>query len=147
MGGFAEDPPLPPASPEGEEEPSPRELQLQNNVAFFEQLAAIQTQAHRQLRQAQASASHSVQADRKTRDVKRQIATILANCSSNNTAALAPNSGSSRRLNRRLLTRMNVGQLQVVLNFFLSQIETLNEDLVEGYRPFIFGHYGYGALI
>ena len=30
------------------------------------------------------------------------------------------------------MTRMNVGQLQVVLNFFLSQIETLNEDLVEG---------------
>ena len=34
------------------------------------------------------------------------------------------------KLNRRILTQMNVAQLQVILNFFLSQIETLNEDLV-----------------
>ena len=52
---------------EEEEQPQPsnRELQLQNNVAFFEQLAAIQTEARRQLRQAQTSACQTVTADRK----------------------------------------------------------------------------------
>ena len=37
----------------------------------------------------------------------------------------------SRKLNRHILTPMNVGQLQVILNYLLTQIETLNENLVE----------------
>jgi hypothetical protein len=36
-----------------------------------------------------------------------------------------------RKLNRRILTPMNVGQLQVILNYLMSQIETLNENLVQ----------------
>ena len=38
---------------------------------------------------------------------------------------------SSKKLNRHILTPMNVGQLQVILNYLLTQIETLNENLVE----------------
>lgn len=34
-------------------------------------------------------------------------------------------------LNRRILTPMNVSQLQVILNYLLTQIETLNENLVQ----------------
>ena len=38
---------------------------------------------------------------------------------------------TSSKLSRRILTPMNVGQLQVILNYLLTQIETLNENLVE----------------
>ena len=55
-----------------------RELQLQNNVAFFEQLASIQTKARRELRQAQTSASRAVEADRRSRDLKKQIVEVLS---------------------------------------------------------------------
>merc|ERR1712136_505252 len=87
---------------EVEVQPSNRELQLQNNVAFFEQLAAIQTEARRKLRQAQTSACQTVTADRKACDFKRQIASILGN--SNFTGGIG-GSGGPRKLNRRLLTR------------------------------------------
>ena len=39
--------------------------------------------------------------------------------------------GSHHKLNRRILTPMNVSQLQVILNYLLTQIETLNENLVQ----------------
>jgi len=35
-----------------------------------------------------------------------------------------------RELNRRTLSRLNVAQLQLIQNDYLSQIETLNEELV-----------------
>ena len=38
---------------------------------------------------------------------------------------------STRKLNRHILTPMNVSQLQVILNYLLTQIETLNENLVQ----------------
>ena len=34
------------------------------------------------------------------------------------------------QLNRRTLSRLNVAQLQLIQNDYLSQIETLNEELV-----------------
>ena len=37
----------------------------------------------------------------------------------------------NRRLNRHLLTEMNVSQLQVILNYLFSQVESLNENLVQ----------------
>jgi len=120
-------------APEVQQHPSSRELQLQNNVAFFEQLASIQTRARRELRQAQTSASRAVEADRRSRDLKKQIVEVLS-CSSKSGSESIVGVGkhsSSRKLNRRVLTRLNVGQLQVVLNFFLSKIETLNDNLVE----------------
>jgi len=120
-------------APEVQQHPSSRELQLQNNVAFFEQLASIQTKARRELRQAQTSASRAVEADRRSRDLKKQIVEVLS-CSSKSGSESIVGVGkhsSSRKLNRRVLTRLNVGQLQVVLNFFLSKIETLNDNLVE----------------
>ena len=40
-------------------------------------------------------------------------------------------SSRSRRLSRQVLTDMNIGQLQVILNFMLSRIENLNEKLVK----------------
>lgn len=36
-----------------------------------------------------------------------------------------------RRLSRQILTEMNVAQLQVIINDLHSQIEVLNENLVE----------------
>jgi len=36
-----------------------------------------------------------------------------------------------RRLSRQLLTEMNIAQLQVIINDLHSQIEILNENLVE----------------
>ena len=37
----------------------------------------------------------------------------------------------NRRLNRHLLTEMNINQLQVILNYLFAQVETLNENLVQ----------------
>lgn len=38
---------------------------------------------------------------------------------------------SCRKLTRQVLTGMNIGQLQVILNYLLSRIEELNEKLVQ----------------
>ena len=53
---------------------------------------------------------------------------LRCNTKNNESENLANN---YRRLNRHLLTEMNVGQLQVILNYLLSQAKTLNEDLVD----------------
>ena len=47
------------------------------------------------------------------------------------TTSLTTTAGGNCKLNRRILTPMNVSQLQVILNYLLTQIETLNENLVQ----------------
>ena len=63
--------------------------------------------------------------------VKLPLINVATNAANATTQAPPTIPNNTRRLNRGILTQMNVGQLQVILNFFLSQIETLNEDLVE----------------
>ena len=47
------------------------------------------------------------------------------------TTSATTTAGGNCKLNRRILTPMNVSQLQVILNYLLTQIETLNENLVQ----------------
>ena len=107
------------------------EAQLGNNLVYFQQLALIQTEARRKLKEAKQYALHEVEKDRKTRrDINnKDIATLLRSNKSTQEYRNLPN--QNRRLNRSLLTDMNAGQLQVILNYLLSQAKTLNENLVE----------------
>ena len=52
-------------------------------------------------------------------------------CKSAAGVGTSTNAGGNCKLNRRILTPMNVSQLQVILNYLLTQIETLNENLVQ----------------
>ena len=107
------------------------EAQLGNNLAFFQQLALIQSEARKKLKEAKQCASNEIEKDKRIRrDVNnKDIANLLkGNKSSDEYRNL---SKQNRRLNRCLLTEMNAGQLQVILNYLLSQAKTLNENLVE----------------
>ena len=97
---------------------------------FFQQLALIQAEARKKLKEAKQFAVHEVEKDRKTRrDINNRDIVNLLRCNTKNIDCQnLPN--NYRRLNRHLLTEMNVGQLQVILNYLLSQAKTLNEDLV-----------------
>lgn len=106
------------------------ERNLEN--AFFDQLANIQADARRKLRDAKTMAVKTLDAERCERRTNNEIVKLLG-------IPLQPAHPNSkvkshpgqRKLNRRVLTQMNVGQLQVILNYLLSQIETLNENLVQ----------------
>ena len=122
--------------------------------SFFQQLATIQTETRRKLREAKStgtifssnlgwlgyfaisetklkfnsiflSAEKEVEEQRSQRRIRDDIATLLFPTKIENT-----NLGSCK-LNRRSLTPMNVSQLQIILNYLLTQIETLNENLVQ----------------
>ena len=71
------------------------------------------------------SAEKEVEEQRSQRRIRDDIATLLFPTKIENT-----NLGSCK-LNRRSLTPMNVSQLQIILNYLLTQIETLNENLVQ----------------
>ena len=104
---------------------------LGSNLLFFQQLALIQSDARKKLKEAKQLAVYEVQKDRKTRrEINNKDINNLLRCNTKNNESenLANN---YRRLNRHLLTEMNVGQLQVILNYLLSQAKTLNEDLVD----------------
>ena len=102
---------------------------LQSDVEFFEQLADIQSEARMKLKAAQHSARQAIINDRKNRDVAFHLIKLLR--LTEGSAAFSRLKNGGRKLNRRILTEMNIAQLQVVLNYFLSQIEILNEDLVK----------------
>ena len=104
---------------------------LGSNLLFFQQLALIQSEARKKLKEAKQLAVYEVQKDRKTRrEINNKDISNLLRCNTkNNESENLPN--NYRRLNRHLLTEMNVGQLQVILNYLLSQAKTLNEDLVD----------------
>ena len=82
------------------------------------------------MKDAKQSASQEVEKDRKTRrDISNRDITNLLGCSSTLDLQGLPN--HNRRLNRHILTEMKAGQLQVILNYLLSQAKHLNENLVE----------------
>ena len=82
------------------------------------------------MKDAKQSACQEVERDRKTRrDISNRDIANLLGCSS--TLDLQGLSNHNRRLNRHILTEMKAGQLQVILNYLLSQAKHLNENLVE----------------
>ena len=82
------------------------------------------------MKDAKQSACQEVEKDRKTRrDVSNRDIANLLGCSSTLDLQCLPN--HNRRLNRHILTEMKAGQLQVILNYLLSQAKHLNENLVE----------------
>ena len=104
--------------------------QLGSDLEFFKQLASIQSEARKKLKDAKQSACQEVERDRKTRrDISNRDIANLLGCSSTLDLQGLPN--HNRRLNRHILTEMKAGQLQVILNYLLSQAKHLNENLVE----------------
>ena len=121
--------------------------------AFFQELSNIQTDARNQLKEAKSEAMRIVAIERSERQLLVDIGKLLspidpgsgsdtissasssgfssATSTSSGSSALSTTSASSsprgQRLNRTLLTPMNLAQLQVILNYLLNQIETLNE--------------------
>ena len=82
------------------------------------------------MKDAKQSACQEVERDRKTRrDISNRDIANLLGCSSTLDLQCLPN--HNRRLNRHILTEMKAGQLQVILNYLLSQAKHLNENLVE----------------
>lgn len=74
----------------------------------------------------------TVQAEKCERQIRDDIAKLLLQSSPlQHHKTFVKEDYATTRLNRRLLTPMNVGQLQVILNYLLTQIETLNENLVQ----------------
>lgn len=120
---------------------SPRRSPLADS--FFQQLSSIQTETRRQLLEAKSVAEKEVEEQRSKRRVRDDISQLLYPSSStnkveNNFGQLCKSAGvgtstagGNCKLNRRILTPMNVSQLQVILNYLLTQIETLNENLVQ----------------
>ena len=82
------------------------------------------------MKDAKQSACQEVERDRKTRrDISNRDIENLLGCSPTLDLQGLPN--HNRRLNRHILTEMKAGQLQVILNYLLSQAKHLNENLVE----------------
>ena len=82
------------------------------------------------MKDAKQSACQEVEKDRKTRrDISNRDIANLLGCSSTLDLQCLPN--HNRRLNRHILTEMKAVQLQVILNYLLSQAKHLNENLVE----------------
>ena len=106
--------------------------QLGNDLAFFRQLSLVQSEARKQLKDAKKFASCEVEKERKIRREinNRDIANLLRG-EDNQIFDTKNLPAQNRRLNRHLLTEMNSGQLQVILNYLLSQAKNLNENLVE----------------
>ena len=104
---------------------------MSNNLSFFRQLAFIQSEARKRLKEAKQFAADQVAKDRKTRrdTNSKDIASLLSVEGSTFEIRNLPN--YTRRLNRHLLTEMNAGQLQTIHNYLLSQAKILNENLVE----------------
>lgn len=73
-------------------------------------------------------ATKTVEDERCERQIREDIAKLLL--SSPESIRYLDQPGTNK-LNRRILTPMNVSQLQVILNYLLTQIETLNENLVQ----------------
>ncbi len=93
----------------------------------------LQAETRKQLREAKSLAVKTVQAEKCERQIRGDIAKLLVHSPESRLYLLESSQGlyTSTKLNRRILTPMNVSQLQVILNYLLTQIETLNENLVQ----------------
>ena len=76
-------------------------------------------------------AEKTVQAEKCQRQIREDISKLLHSPESKRNLEAKSSSYVTQKLNRRILTPMNVSQLQVILNYLLTQIETLNENLVQ----------------
>lgn len=88
-------------------------------------LRKIRIEAREKLKRAKDEAKSSIDSERQSRPLFIDLEKLFGNSKCFSLAA------KSRRLSRRLLTDMNIAHLQVILNFLLSRIEQLNEDLVQ----------------
>ena len=66
-----------------------------------------------------------------TTKVENNFGQLCSEAGTVTTTSASTTAGGNCKLNRRILTPMNVSQLQVILNYLLTQIETLNENLVQ----------------
>ncbi|XP_063529872.1 probable basic-leucine zipper transcription factor S isoform X2 [Cydia strobilella] len=94
---------------------------------FYALQATLQTEARIALAQAKELARVQMERERRSRGAS-PVTEMLRNSMRKANAPLAPD---RRRVSRQLLTDMNVAQLQVVVNELHSQIESLNESLVQ----------------
>ncbi|XP_061707249.1 putative uncharacterized protein DDB_G0282133 isoform X4 [Cydia pomonella] len=94
---------------------------------FYALQATLQTEARIALAQAKELARIQMERERRSRGAS-PVTEMLRNSMRKANAPLAPD---RRRVARQLLTDMNVAQLQVVVNELHSQIESLNESLVQ----------------
>jgi hypothetical protein len=90
-------------------------------------LKEIQLQAREKLKLAKFEAREAVQSEGESRVLSRDLDKLIGTRRRQKPVATT----GGKKLNRRLLTEMNVAQLQVILNYLLSRIEDLNERLVE----------------
>jgi len=91
-----------------------------SHQTFRDKVASLQVEARRGLICAPSSARMQMEERGETKLLSPELASLvgLGNI-------------KSQRLNRRMLTSLSLGQLQVILNHFLAQIEDLNESLVK----------------
>ncbi|XP_047986817.1 schwannomin-interacting protein 1 homolog [Leguminivora glycinivorella] len=94
---------------------------------FYALQTTLQTEARIALAQAKELARIQMERERRSRGAS-PVTEMLRNSMRKANAPLAPD---RRRVSRQLLTDMNVAQLQVVVNELHSQIESLNESLVQ----------------
>jgi len=93
---------------------------LNPELDFFTKQAKLQTEARTALTQAKELARVQMQVERQQRK-RNRISDLLG----------IPFPWECRRLSRQILTEMNIAQLQVIVNDLHTQIEGLNEELVQ----------------
>ncbi len=104
-----------------EEEQEEKEEEDRKEKRLAVHLRQIRAEARENLDRAKAEAKESMRRHREASSTS-----LLRDL----TRLLGVNNDRNRKLSRRMLTDMNIGQLQVILNFLLSRIEGLNEKLV-----------------
>lgn len=96
-----------------------RSSKVRDDSELLVHVEAIQSEARQRLQEAKAEAEREVELSKRERRVCDARAAELL--------GLQP----YKKMNRRILTNMNIAQIQILLNNFLSQIENLNENLVQ----------------
>ncbi|XP_077296065.1 schwannomin interacting protein 1 [Arctopsyche grandis] len=102
-------------------------IDFANKIDFFECQARLQTEARMALAQAKEIAHMQMEIERQQQE-KSPITEMLR---SSLEKAGVQFLGDRRRVSRQMLTDINVAQLQVIVNELHTQIEFLNESLVE----------------
>ncbi|KAI5633940.1 schwannomin-interacting protein 1 domain-containing protein [Phthorimaea operculella] len=94
---------------------------------FYALQATLQTEARIALAQAKEMARIQMERERRSRPVSPVTEMLRRSMEKAN----APLAADRRRVSRQLLTDMNIAQLQVIVNELHSEIERLNEQLVQ----------------
>lgn len=99
----------------------------QNFVDFQTKQQQLQAEARQALSQAKDMARMEMEVERQTRRCSR--VTDICRVAYDKMGMSFPD--NKRRLSRQMLTDMNIAQLQVIVNHLHTQIEGLNEELVQ----------------